>query len=112
MTQATERRREPRFRVNQPVALTIYLPARTRSTTGGIYDISEHGVSFTVPRPLDPGVSLTVEYEGCLVRGGVRHCRVRQYARQRQYLVGVAVTKVLQGEETWRLLIEQCCAGA
>lgn len=105
-------RREPRFAVNQRIAVTIQGPSKSQSGAGAIFDISEHGLSFTFRRRLDPGDALTLEYEGCLVRGEVRHCRAREYGQERQYLIGVAVTKVVEGEETWGRLIQQCCAGA
>src|ERR1700676_4756250 len=107
-----EKRREPRFRLNQPVSISIQGPSKSQSGVGGIIDLSEHGLSFTFIRRLDAGDFLTVQYEGCVVLGQVRNCRVREFAQERRYLIGVAVTKVVQGEETWRRLIEQCCAGA
>jgi len=110
--QTFEKRREPRFRLNQPVSITIQGPTKSHSGVGGIIDISEHGLSFTFLRRLDAGDSLTVQYEGCVVLGEVRNCRVRQFAQERRYLIGVAVRQVVQGEETWLRLIEQCCAGA
>ena len=111
MPDSSEQRREQRFALNRPVSLKIEGPSKAQSGSGGIFDISEHGLSFTFRRRLEPGDSVTVEYEGCLVRGEVRHCRVREYAEWR-FLIGVAVTRVVRGEETWRRLIQQCCAGA
>jgi PilZ domain len=108
MQNGSEMRREPRFVFNQPVFVSIQ---GSSSGIGGIFDISEHGLSFTFRRPLDPGDIVIVEYGGCLVQGQVRHCRVRGYAQQ-QFLVGVAVTQVVEGEETWRRLIQQCCGEA
>lgn len=107
-----EKRREPRFKLNQPVSIIIQGPSKSQSGIGGIIDLSEHGLSFTFFRRLDAGDCLTVQYEGCIVLGEVRNCRVRQFAQERRYLIGVAVTKVVQGEETWKHLIQQCCAGA
>src|SRR5437660_11879744 len=112
MERPSEKRREPRFSLNHPVDVKIHGPSKAQSGIGAIFDVSEHGLSFTFSRRLEAGDSLTVEYDGCLLEGLVRHCRVRQYARERPYLVGVAVAKVVQDEETWRRLIQQCCAGA
>jgi hypothetical protein len=111
MPDNSDLRREQRFALNRPVSLKIEGPSKSLSGTGGIFDVSEHGLSFTFQKRLEPGDSITVEYEGCLVRGEVRHCRVRQYA-ERRFLIGMAVTNVVRGEDTWRRLIQQCCAGA
>ena len=112
MQGGSDARREPRFAVNQPVEVKIDGPSQLRSGTGAIIDISEHGLSFTFRRPLQAGDSVTIEYEGCLLLGEVRHCRAREYANQRQYLIGLAVTRVVQGEQIWRRLMQQCCSGA
>src|ERR1700730_17233633 len=95
--QTFENGREPRFRLNQPVSIVIQGPSKSQSGIGGIIDISEHGLSFTFIRRLDAGDSLTVRYEGCTVVGQVRNCRVREFAQERRYLIGVAVTQAIQG---------------
>src|SRR6266849_2056636 len=110
MVDGPEGRREPRFALNHRISVMIQGPSKLQSGAGAIFDISEHGLSFTFSRRLDPGDALTLEYEGCLVRAEVRHCRMREYAQERQYLIGVGVTKVVQGEEIWVRLIQQCCA--
>lgn len=112
MPEGPDKRREPRFAINQPVTVKIQGPSKLTSGIGAIFDISEHGLSFFFRRPLDFGDSVIIEYEGCQVRAQVRHCRARQYARERQFLIGVAVSQVVEGAETWRRLIQQCCAGA
>src|SRR5271166_4265580 len=101
MPEGSDKRRDPRFVLNQPVSVKILGPSESKSGTGGIFDISERGLSFTFRRPLEPGDQLTIQYEGCLVRGEVRHCRDRQFVGERRYLIGVAVIHVVKGADIW-----------
>ena len=105
-----ESRREPRFSVTRQIDVHVCGPTQFRAGPGSIVDISEHGLSFTFRRQLERGDSVTIEYDGCVVLGEVRHCRAREYANQQQYVIGMSVTRVVQGEQLWRRLVQQCCS--
>ena len=109
MLNGSESRREPRFAVNKQIDVRVLGPSQFRAGPGSILDISESGLSFTFRRQLEPGDTVTIEYEGCVVLGEVRHCRERLYANQQQFVIGLFVKRVAKGEDAWRQLIRQCC---
>lgn len=72
-TTFTERRREPRFAVSEPVEVMV-LDADT-AFSGRTLDASESGLSLAIPSPLRVGTHLKLELPGAVMIGYVCNCR-------------------------------------
>jgi len=75
-----------------------------------VVDISEGGLAFRSPRAFPDHTEVTVECRGCTLLGQVRHTREREYASETEYIVGVQVGSIAEGENIWRVLVEEHCA--
>jgi len=69
---AVERRREPRFRVDMPVIVTVLGTAGRLLIPGYMEDISGSGLRFRLPLPIDCGMRVKVAGEGILLLGEIR----------------------------------------
>lgn len=70
-------RREPRFKVNQAVTVTIF--GNTENPLAGrIADLSRSGMRLVLDRPLPFGTNVKVEWGGHLVLGSVCHCQKQE----------------------------------
>ena len=99
---AAERRLETRFKINEPVKVTLLSDAN-ESFWGETVDVSATGLSFHSPVRLQIGSLVKIEVDDSMVLGEVRHCSVRQDSAD-QCLVGMNVEHVLFG---WRDLYER-----
>lgn len=69
----SDRRREMRFRVDEPATVHVLLAPASR-TDGRIIEASKGGLKLRVGRPLLPGALLQVRSEDTIAMGEVRHC--------------------------------------
>jgi hypothetical protein len=79
---------------------------RLEHETGRMVDVSEGGLCFIGARYLPPGTSVNIEFEDCRLAGEVRHCRLREYAARVQFVTGVRIQHVLDGQEAWKELTQ------
>jgi hypothetical protein len=69
-------------------------------------DISEGGICFISSQYLSPGTFLDIDLGPCRILAEVRHCRLREYGSDSQFVTGVQIKQVLEGAEAWRALTE------
>lgn len=69
-------------------------------------DVSQSGMSFISTRYLAPGTKVRLDFEGCLLMGEVRHCRLREYGAQIEFVTGVQIQEVLEGGDKWQQLTQ------
>jgi hypothetical protein len=85
-----DQRREPRFRADQAVAVTILgeqptrLAARVRNASG-------RGLGLFVPCRVDPGAAIRIEIDDSIVLGEAVYCR----SEPDGYYIGVELDQVL-----------------
>ena len=70
--------------------------------TGRMMDVSEGGLCFIGARYLAPGTRVNIEFEDCRLVGEVRHCRMREYAARVQFVTGVQIRQILDGQDAWK----------
>ena len=70
----SNQRREPRFKVNQAVTVTVFGSAEN-PLTGRIADLSRSGMRLVLDRTLPFGSRVKVEWGGHLVLGSVCNCQ-------------------------------------
>ncbi|HWB85200.1 MAG TPA: PilZ domain-containing protein [Bryobacteraceae bacterium] len=86
-----EQRREPRFTVDQPVAVTL-LGEREVRATATVKDASGRGLGLTLTHAVKLGTALKIEIEDAILLGEVVHC---QPAEGGGYLIGVELHQAL-----------------
>lgn len=87
-----DQRREPRFQIDQNVAITV-LGAGSRLETGRVINASGRGLAIALPHPIPPGTAIKIEIDDSLVLGEAVYCR----ATGNSHLVGVELDQVLCG---------------
>jgi len=68
-----ERRQEPRFRVAQPMHVTVLDPSH-QEIPASIVDISAGGLSLRLSKPIRAGTLVKVETSEILLLGEICHC--------------------------------------
>jgi hypothetical protein len=101
-----KQRRHSRYAAELAVQVYAVRGSRTDHETGRLVDVSEGGLCFVGARYLPPGTSVNIEVEDCRLLGEVRHCRLREYAAHVQFVTGVRVQQVLNGQESWTGLMK------
>jgi hypothetical protein len=87
-----EQRREPRFRSDQPVVVTVLnepevrLEARVRNASG-------RGLGLVTPIPVPPGAAIRIEMDDGMVLGETIYCR----SDRDGHFIGVELDQVLVG---------------
>jgi hypothetical protein len=105
MSEFTQRR-HARYAADMAIRVSAVRGTRTDHETGRMVDVSEGGLCFVGARYLPPGTSVTIELSDCSLSGEVRHCRLREYARNVQFVTGVRIQQVLEGQESWKGLTQ------
>jgi hypothetical protein len=87
-----EQRREPRFEIDQPVAVTLLggreIPLRAR-----VKNASGRGVALEVDAPVSPGTALKIVLDDAVVLGEAVYCRKSGSS----HLIGVELDQMLCG---------------
>jgi hypothetical protein len=86
-----DQRREPRFPVNQVLAVTL-LATRTKHH-GSVKNASGRGLMLELPTPVWPGTAIQIDLPDALVLGEVVYCR-KGHAT---WLLGIELDQMLQG---------------
>jgi len=106
----SDHRRHVRYAANLPIRVVevggtdMFRVAIHQS--GRMVDVSEGGICFVCPRYLAPGTAVEITFEDCRLSGEVRHCRVREYATHMQFVTGVEIHTIIEGESSWRELMQ------
>jgi hypothetical protein len=101
-----KQRRHSRYAADLAIQVDAVRGTRLEHGTGRVLDISEGGLCFVGTRYLPPGTSVNIEFEDCRLVGEVRHCRLREYAAHVEFVTGVRIQQVLDGQESWRGLTQ------
>jgi hypothetical protein len=101
-----KQRRHFRLAADQPLHVFAVRGSRVDEETGRLLDVSEGGLCFVGARYLPPGTSVKVEFEDCRLTGEVRHCRMREYAARVQFVTGISIQQVLNGQDSWNGLTQ------
>jgi hypothetical protein len=72
---ALELRREPRFKVTDPVRVTVIGLIGCPRLDGRASNLSRSGLSLVLPSRIPAGTEVTVELSGAVVSGKVRYSR-------------------------------------
>jgi hypothetical protein len=103
-TGAIKQRRHSRHPADLALQINAVRGTRVEPGAGRVLDISEGGLCFVGTRYLPPGTVVNIEFEDCRLIGDVRHCRLREYASHVQFVTGVRIQQVLDGQESWKRL--------
>jgi len=87
-----DKRREPRFRADQPVAVTVLGEPEIR-VEGRVVDASGRGLGLVIPISLPPGAAIRIEMDDCMVLGEAIYCR----SDGDGHFIGVELDQVLVG---------------
>jgi hypothetical protein len=101
-----KKRRHARYAADLAIQVNALRGTRLEHGTGRVLDISEGGLCFVGTRYLPPGTRVNIEFEDCRLAGEVRHCRLREYAAHVQFVTGVRIQQVLDGQESWTGLMQ------
>ncbi len=101
-----KQRRHARYAADMAIRVCAVRGTRLDHETGRMVDVSEGGLCFVGARYLAPGTEVTVEFADCSLLCEVRHCRMREYAARVQFVTGVRVQKVLDGQDSWKGLTQ------
>ncbi|HLK22682.1 MAG TPA: PilZ domain-containing protein [Bryobacteraceae bacterium] len=100
-----KQRRHSRFPADLALQVNAMRGTRVEPGTGRVLDVSEGGLAFVGTRYLPPGTVVNVEIGDCRLMGDVRHCRMREYASHVQFVTGVRIQQILDGQESWKRLL-------
>jgi hypothetical protein len=95
------KRRQVRRSTDNIIRFSVLEDSTRQTETARTIDISEGGMCFISPCYLAPGTSLTIEFDRCRILAEVKHCRLREYGADSQFVTGVQVREILDGAETW-----------
>jgi hypothetical protein len=98
---AMERRREPRFAMDQPVVVTV-LDAREIRRGSQVVNASALGIGLEMRCPAEPGARVRIELGEAVLTGEVVHCREAAGA----YYVGVRLNQALHSLADLALALE------
>jgi hypothetical protein len=101
-----KQRRHSRYAADLAIQVDAMRGNRLEHGTGRLLDLSEGGLCFVGTRYLPPGTSVNIEFEDCRLVGEVRHCRLREYAAHVEFVTGVRIQQVLDGQESLRGLTQ------
>jgi PilZ domain len=101
-----KQRRHSRYAADLVIRVCAVRGTRLEHGTGRMVDVSELGLCFVGPRYLPPGTSVNIEFEDCRLVGEVKHCRLREYAAHVQFVTGVQIQQVLDGQDSWKGLTQ------
>ena len=101
-----KQRRHSRYAADRAIQVDAVRGTRIEHGTGRLMDISEGGLCFVGTRYLPPNTSVSIELEDCRLLGVVRHCRLREYASHVQFVTGVRIQQVLDGQDSWKGLMQ------
>jgi hypothetical protein len=101
-----KQRRHSRYAADLAIQVDAMRGNRLEHGTGRVLDISEGGLCFVGTRYLPPGTSVNIEFEDCRLVGEVRHCRLREYAAHVEFVTGVRIQQVLDGQDSLRGLTQ------
>ncbi len=101
-----EQRQHARYPANLTIRVGEVGAPVNRHQPGRMVDVSQEGMCFVFPRYLAPGTAVQIEFERCKLLGEVRHCRLREYGTRMQFFTGVQIAQVLEGEESWQVLMQ------
>ena len=87
-----DKRREPRFRADQPVAVTVLSEPAMR-LEGRVVNVSGRGLGLITPIPLPPGAAIRIELDDSMVLGEAIYCRRDGDG----HFIGVELDQVLVG---------------
>jgi hypothetical protein len=87
-----DQRREPRFRVNQPVTVTVLSEPRRR-IGGSISNASGRGLGVVMEARVEPGAALRIELEDAILLGEAIYCR----SEGDTHFLGVELDQMLVG---------------
>jgi hypothetical protein len=87
-----DQRREPRFRADQPVTVTVLTDPR-RQVAGRVRNASGRGLGVLTAARVEPGAALQIEIDDAVVLGEAIYCR----SEQDGYYIGVELDQVLVG---------------
>lgn len=99
-------RRHQRYAADMGIQVSAVRDLHTEHETGRMVDVSEGGLCFVGARYLPPGTSVNIEFQDCRLMGKVRHCRLREYAANVQFVTGVQIQQVLDGLDSWKALTQ------
>ena len=92
----SERRLETRFRVCEPVTVTL-LDDSGQSWLGETVNVSASGLSLEIPILVELGAPVKVEVHDGMILGEVRYCRFKEDSPRPKYVVGLSIEHVLFG---------------
>jgi hypothetical protein len=101
-----KQRRHSRYAADLAIQVDAMRGNRLEHGTGRLLDLSEGGLCFVGTRYLPPGTSVNIEFEDCRLVGEVRHCRLREYAAHVEFVTGVRIQQVLDGQDSLRGLTQ------
>jgi hypothetical protein len=101
-----KQRRHSRYAADLAIQVDAMRGTRLEHGTGRLLDLSEGGLCFVGTRYLPPGTSVNIEFEDCRLVGEVRHCRLREYAAHVEFVTGVRIQQVLDGQDSLRGLTQ------
>ena len=87
-----DQRREPRFKADQPVVVTVLSEPEIRMQ-GRVVNASGRGLGLITPIPLPAGSAIRIEMEDSMVLGEAIYCR----SDAAGHFVGVEMDQVLVG---------------
>jgi hypothetical protein len=95
------KRRHARRNSDRVVRISVSDGSTDQIETARMVDVSEGGMCFIGSRYLTPGTPLRIEFGECRVVAEVRHCRLREYGSNGEFVTGVQVWEILEGAEAW-----------
>jgi hypothetical protein len=87
-----DQRREPRFRADQPVTVTVLTDPR-RQVDGRVSNASGRGLGVVTATRVEPGAALQIEIDDAVVLGEAIYCR----QEHDEFFIGVELDQVLVG---------------
>jgi hypothetical protein len=87
-----EQRREPRFRADQPVLVTILNEPEIR-LEARVTNASGRGLGLVTPIPVAPGSAIRIEMDDSMMLGEAIYCR----SDRDGYFLGVELDQILVG---------------
>jgi len=101
-----EVRRHVRYPVDHVIQVWAYCGDHEENETSRMMDVSESGLCYVGRRYLAPGTKVRIEFAGCKVLSEVRRCQIREYAATMEFVTGVELEQILEGQTTWEELTQ------